>query len=156
LEVRWRLGHPRIVAYEVAQRPIGAATHTDPWRHDDILIWHGSACPNRERRSREIAPVLAPTDGERETQLPRPVGKLDVASRTWTTRAHEIKASHGLDRANEHGARLVLGTRDGVHTPVHAVDEIDVCDTRRSVERRRSRGSARGSVACEIVLADVR
>src|SRR5215831_11864705 len=94
-------------------------------------------------------------DAERVAQLGRSVRQIDVAPHAAPL-AHQLDSLYRLDRANQHGAWLALGASDGVEAPVHAVDEIDVRDARRPVERLCARGQAGGRVAGQIVLSDVR
>jgi hypothetical protein len=95
-------------------------------------------------------------DAQGLAKLPRAIGQIDGAPGGLPAAAHQIDSVERLERPNEDGAWLVDSPRNGVHAPVHAVDEIHVGDAGRTVERRRTLRPACSGVTGEIVLADIR
>src|SRR5262245_38200361 len=98
--------------------------------------------------------IVATVDSEREAKLSWTVREIDVASCVWPRRPLPLDSRHRFDRANEDRTRLILGACDRVHTPVHAVDEIHIRNSWRTVERLRACSASDGRVTGEIVLTD--
>jgi hypothetical protein len=95
-------------------------------------------------------------NSERLTELTRPIGQFHIAPDAATaTCPHQFYSREGLEGANENGARLTFPTGNGVEAPVHPVDEVDVRDARRPVQRLRAPRPTGGGMTGEIVLADV-
>src|SRR6185437_908491 len=155
-KVSGRLRDVRVAGNEPAQRPVHRLRDADTRRHGHLAIVNGRARSDDERRLVERMPIVLAVDAERETELARAIREVHVAPRARAPRAHQLDAAHWFHGANEHRARRAFGARDGIEAPVHAVDEIDVGDAWGAVERRSARCAARGGVAGEVVLADVR
>src|SRR4051812_41640737 len=66
-----------------------------------------------------------------------------------------MDAIERLQGTHEDSARLTLGACDGVEAPIHAINEVDVGDARRSVQRIRAAGAPGGGVTCEVMLAEI-
>lgn len=94
-------------------------------------------------------------DPESFTEFSGAIGEIDISPRCSAAPAHEFDPLQRLQRPDQYRARLVDGARHGIHTPVHAVNEVDVGDAGRAVQRRRARGSSGRGVASKIVLANI-
>src|SRR5678815_3672943 len=155
-KVRGSLRHIRVFAHEPAERPVGGLGDSDARGDDDIRVGNRFAASNEQWRTLKRRAVKRAVNAEGETKLPGPVRQIHVTPHLWTPAPHQLDPVEWLDGANQHGARLVLSASDRVGAPIHSVDEVDVRDARRTVERRCARRSAGGGVASEIVLAEIR
>ena len=84
-------------------------------------------------------------DGEGRRKLAGATGQLAFLAAGVHAKAalhHYRDAVHRLDRADEHGRRIILFLGDRVQAPVHAVDPVDVGDTRRTEHGYVAPGSA--------------
>jgi len=69
---------------------------------------------------------------------------------------HQVDSRKGLESAYEYRARLAFGAGHGVEAPVHPVNEVHVGRAWRTIKGIGPHGATRGSVAGEIMLAEIR
>src|SRR5262249_35014771 len=130
---RRSMRYVRVVAHDPAQRPIRAARDADAWGDLDLGIRHGRPFANRQRAALKVGAIEAAVDSESVAKLRRTVREIDVATSAAASLAHHLDSDDRLERADEHRAGFALRAGHGVETPVHAVDEIHVRDSRALV-----------------------
>ena len=145
---------PGAAAGDVTQRPVRRLADSHAWSRDHFGV--GQRVPGKyaQRPAIETGSIEMAIDAERLAQFPRTVGQLPIVNGS-SARAREHLASEELHGANQYRAANAFRTGDGIHAPMHAIDEVDVSRPRRTMEVTRAFRPSAGAVTGGIVRAQI-